>query len=234
MTDDELKNLLRERISGVEARMTAACQRVGRDRAAITLVAITKTVSIRVAAMLPELGIVDLGENRPQELWKKASAIPGIRWHFTGHLQRNKIDPTLALTTLMHTLDSERLALAIHEFGIKRGQPVPVLLEVNCSREAAKGGFAPEELPAIVEKLIALSGVRIDGLMTMAAHAENPEECRPAFVELRGLRECLRTQTGLALQTLSMGMSNDFEIAIEEGATFIRLGTTLFAGLETE
>ncbi len=234
MTDDDLKTLLRERISGVEARMTAACQRVGRDRAAITLVAITKTVSIRVAAMLPELGIINLGENRPQELWKKAAAIPGMRWHFTGHLQRNKIDPTLSLTTLMHTLDSERLALAIHEFGIKRGQPVPVLLEVNCSREAAKGGFAPGELPAIVEKLIALSGLRIDGLMTMATHAENPEECRPAFVELRGLRDCLRTQTGLDLQTLSMGMSNDFEIAIEEGATFIRLGTTLFAGLEAE
>ena len=234
MTDDELKTVLRERISAVEARMSAACQRAGRDRTTITLVAITKTVSIRVAAMLPELGIVDLGENRPQELWKKAAAIPGIRWHFTGHLQRNKIDPTLALTTLIHTLDSERLALAVHEFGVKRGQPVPVLLEVNCSREAAKGGFAPEELPAVADELMALSGLRPDGLMTMAAHVENPEECRPAFVELRGLRDSLRTRTGLALPQLSMGMSNDFESAIEEGATFIRVGTTLFAGLEAE
>ena len=234
MTDDELKAVLRERIAAVAARMTAACQRAGRERAAVTLVAITKTVSIRVAAMLPELGIVDLGENRPQELWKKAAAIPGIRWHFTGHLQRNKIDPTLKFSTMMHTLDSERLALAVHEFGTKRSLPVPVLLEVNCSREAAKGGFAPEELPAVADKLTALSGLRIDGLMTMAAHSEKPEECRPAFVELRGLRDSLRTRTGLALPQLSMGMSNDFEIAIEEGATSIRLGTTLFAGLEAE
>jgi len=193
-----------------------------------------KTVSVRVAAVLPELGVVNLSENRPQELWKKAAAIPGASWHFTGHLQRNKITPTLPLVEMMHTVDSERLAAAIHGFGAKRGRSVPVLLEANCSREETKGGFASGELPAIADKLLSLFGLRVEGLMTMAAHAENPEECRPAFAELRGLRDDLGLRTGWLLPHLSMGMSNDFEIAIEEGATFLRLGTVLFEGLERE
>ena len=227
MTDDELRKLLGERIASVEVRVTAACQRAGRPRNSVSTVAITKTVSVRVAALLPELGLPDLGENRPQELWKKAAAIPGAVWHFTGHLQRNKIDRTLPLVRLLHTLDSLRLAEAI-------GSAAPALLEVNCSRETSKGGFAPDELPAVADKLLALGGIRIEGLMTMAAHAEYPEECRPTFAELRTLRDRLRERTGWELPKLSMGMTNDFEIAIEEGATFIRLGTLLFQGLEAE
>ena len=234
MTDDELKALLSGRVAAVEARVTAACQRAGRPRDSVTIVAITKTVSVRVAAMLPTLGIPDLGENRPQELWKKDAAIPGATWHFTGHLQRNKIDRTLPVTALIHTLDSERLALALHEYGIGRKSPVPVLLEVNCSRESAKGGFAPEALPEIADKMLSLPGLEVAGLMTMAAHAETPEGSRPAFAELRNLRDELRERTGWPLPHLSMGMSGDFEIAIEEGATSIRLGTVLFEGLEGE
>ena len=227
MTDDELRKLLSERIATVEARVTAACQRAGRPRDSVTIVAITKTVSVRVAELLPELGLPNLGENRPQELWKKAAAIPGAIWHVTGHLQRNKIDRTLPLVRLLHTLDSLRLAEAI-------GSAAPALLEVNCSRETSKGGFAPDKLPMVADKLRALGGVRIEGLMTLAAHAENPEECRPTFAELRTLRDRLREQTGWELPQLSMGMTNDFEIAIEEGATLIRLGTVLFQGLEAE
>ncbi len=227
MTDDELKALLAERIACVEERVTAACQRSGRPRESVTIVAITKTVSVRVAAMLPELGLPNLGENRPQELWKKAAAIPGATWHFTGHLQRNKTGRTLPLVKLLHTLDSIRLAEAV-------GSSAPVLLEVNCSREPAKGGFAPEELPAVADKLLSLTGIRIGGLMTMAAHAVEPDACRPTFAELRKLRDDLRERTGWPLPHLSMGMTDDFEIAIEEGATFIRLGTVLFDGLEGE
>ena len=227
MTDDELKALLAGRIASVEARVTAACQRAGRPRESVTIVAITKTVSVRVAALLPELGIPNLGENRPQELWKKAAAIPAATWHFTGHLQRNKIDRTLPVVKLVHTLDSLRLAEAV-------GSAAPALFEVNCSRESAKGGFAPEELPSIADKLMTLPGLRVEGLMTMAAHADDPEECRPAFAELRKLRDDLRRQTGRPMPHLSMGMTNDFEIAIEEGATLIRLGTVLFEGLEGE
>ena len=234
MTDEELKAMLTERIAAVEARVTAACQRAGRPRDSATIVAITKTVSMRVAALLPGLGVPDLGENRPQELWKKAAAIPDARWHFTGHLQRNKIDPTLPFVETMHTLDSERLAAAVHAFGAKRGRPVPVLLEVNCSREAAKGGFAPAELPGVADKLAPLDGLRVEGLMTMAAHADDPEASRPTFAELRTLRDALRERTGWPLPHLSMGMTGDFEVAIEEGATFVRLGTILFEGLEAE
>jgi pyridoxal phosphate enzyme (YggS family) len=182
--------------------------------------------------MLPELGVRDLGESRPQELWKKQAAIPAARWHLIGHLQRNKIDKTIPLVSLTHSVDSERLLAALHEFGTKRGEPVPVLLEVNCSREEAKGGFRPEDLTAVGDRAVSLAGVRLEGQMTMAALYDDPEWSRPTFAELRELRDQLRRRTGLPLTHLSMGMSNDFEIAVEEGATLVRVGTTLFAGLE--
>jgi pyridoxal phosphate enzyme (YggS family) len=234
MTDAELRAAITQRIVAVEDRIVAACRRAGRDRDAVTLVAVTKTVSSRVAALLPGLGVADLGESRPQELWKKQAALPTARWHLVGHLQRNKIDRTIPLVTLVHSVDSDRLLTALHEFGMKRGSPVPVLLEVNCSREEAKGGFCPEDMPAVGDKAVSLAGVRIEGLMTMAALYDDPQRCRPTFAELRTIRDDLRTRTGLELLHLSMGMSNDFEIAIEEGATLVRIGTTLFAGLEGE
>ena len=229
MTDFRTK--LAENLAAVNARIAAACARGGRSRAEVTLVAVTKTVSPDVAAVLPELGVFDLGESRPQELWKKAAEIPSIRWHLIGHLQRNKIDKTIPLVSLIHSVDSERLLTALHEFGLKRGSPVPVLLEVNCSREAAKGGFAPAAVPALADTLMSLTGVRVDGLMTMAAYHDDPQLCRPTFAELRAIRDDLRTRTGLPLPHLSMGMSHDFEVAVEEGATYVRVGSTLFDGL---
>lgn len=216
----------------MEERIAAACARAGRSRTEVTLVAVTKTVGPEVAALLPELGVLDLGESRPQELWKKAAAIPAARWHLIGHLQRNKIDKTAPLTSLVHSADSARLLDALGEFGAKRGVPVPVLLEVNCSREASKGGFAPEAVPVLGESLAGRTGLRVEGLMTMAAPSDDPSECRATFAELRALRDHLRSITGLPLPHLSMGMSDDFEVAIEEGATLIRLGSVLFAGLE--
>lgn len=232
MPSPDTRVRLADRLSAVEARIAAACARAGRERAGVTLVAVTKTVSAEVAALLPELGVLDLGESRPQELWKKAAAIPAARWHVIGHLQRNKIDRTVPLSHLIHSADSERVLDALHEFGTKRGVPVPVLLEVNCSREENKGGFAPGELPAVGDALAGRTGLRVDGLMTMAAHSDDPQQCRPTFVELRTLRDALRVRTGLALPHLSMGMSNDFEVGIEEGATLIRLGSVLFEGVE--
>jgi pyridoxal phosphate enzyme (YggS family) len=232
MTDAELCAAVAERVAAVDARIAAACRRAGRDRAAVTLVAVSKTVSPRVAAVLPGLGVADLGESRPQELWKKQAAVPSARWHLVGHLQRNKIDRTIPLVVLVHSVDSVRLLDALDAFGSKRGSPVRVLLEVNCGREAAKGGFAPEEVPALGDKVMSREGVRVEGLMTMAAYHENPEDCRPTFAELRALRDRLREATGLPLPHLSMGMSNDFEVAVEEGATLVRVGTTIFEGLE--
>jgi pyridoxal phosphate enzyme (YggS family) len=219
---------LHKRLSHVESVIVAACARANRMREDVTLIAVTKTVTPEIAALLPEMGIHDLGESRPQELWKKAEAIPSAHWHFIGHMQRNKLERTIPLCHLVHSVDSERLLKAISDFGTHRGTPVPVLLEVNCSREAAKGGFAPEAVP---QQFDAFPGVAIQGLMTMAAHEANPEACRATFRELRELRDRLRSTTGMPLPHLSMGMSNDYEVAIEEGATFIRLGSTLFENL---
>jgi PLP dependent protein len=223
--------ILADRIASVRERIENACRRTGRDPAAITLVAVTKTVSSKVAAVAAELGMLDLGENRPQELWKKAAAVPAARWHLVGHLQRNKLERTVPLTTLIHSVDSERLLEALDEFGRERDEPVPVLLEVNCSREAAKGGFSPDAVPALSDRIASLPGVSVGGLMTMAAYSDNPRNARPAFAELRRLRDELCSRTGLELSHLSMGMSGDFEVAVEEGATFVRIGTMLFEEL---
>jgi PLP dependent protein len=226
--DDEIRSLLADRLADVRRRIAA----VGRDPATVTLVAVTKTVSARVARLLPELGVPDLGENRPQELWKKAAEIPTARWHLIGHLQRNKLDRTVPGVVLIHSVDSERLLAAVNEFGLKRSSPVPLLLEVNCSRETAKSGFPPrvEEMPVIGR----YPGVEVRGLMTMAAYSDDPESSRSTFAELRRLRDDLRSVHGRPLDVLSMGMSNDFEVAVQEGATHIRVGTALFDGLENE
>ncbi len=225
------RDILADRIASIRERIANACRRTGRDPAAVTLVAVTKTVSPEVAALAAELGVPNLGETRPQELWKKAAAVPSARWHLIGHLQRNKIDRTVPLVTLVHSVDSERLLEALDAFGTTRGSPVPVLLEVNCSREATKGGFSPEVVPALSDRLASLPGVSVRGLMTMAAYSDNPRNARPAFAELRRLRDELCSRFGTELQHLSMGMSSDFEVAVEEGATFVRIGTTLFEGL---
>jgi pyridoxal phosphate enzyme (YggS family) len=231
MDESALRSVLVERLAGVRARVSDACRRAGRDPAGVALVAVTKTVSPRVAAVVRELGVRDLGEGRPQELWKKAEAVPDVNWHLVGHLQRNKIDRTVPLVALIHSVDSERVLDALDAFGRTRGTPVPVLLEVNCSGEESKGGFAPDAVPALGDGLVARAGVTVRGLMTMAAYADDPEAARPAFVKLRELRDALAVRTGLALAELSMGMSNDFGVAVEEGATFVRVGTTLFEGL---
>jgi pyridoxal phosphate enzyme (YggS family) len=227
----DVRTILANRLASLRERIAGACGRVGRKPDEVTLVAVTKTVSPDIAAIAADLGMLDLGENRPQELWKKAATVSSARWHLIGHLQRNKIDRTVPLVMLIHTVDSERLLDALDAFGRKQGTPVPILLEVNCSREAAKGGFAPEAVPGLSGKLVSLSGVSVRGLMTVAAYADYPAAARPTFVELRQLRDDLATRSGLALPHLSMGMSGDFEVAVEEGATFVRIGTTLFEGL---
>jgi pyridoxal phosphate enzyme (YggS family) len=200
----------------------------------VSLVAVTKTVSTDVAAVLPDLGVLDLGESRPQELWRKAAVLPSsVRWHLVGHLQRNKIDKTLPLAHLIHSVDSARLLHALEEEATRQGRGVDVLLEVNASREEAKHGLAPEGLPALAARLRELNRVRVCGLMTMAALEAEPERCRLTFAALRELRDQLRGELGptYSLPHLSMGMTNDFEVAIEEGATLVRIGTALFEGI---
>jgi pyridoxal phosphate enzyme (YggS family) len=234
--DATASRLMQERLAAVEARLQAACQRAGRARSEVTLVAVTKTITPAWAALLPELGVLDLGENRPQELWHKAQALPRtVRWHLIGHLQRNKIERTLPLVTLIHSVDSLRLLQALEEAAAKQGKVLPVLLEVNASREASKGGLPPEEVPGLVPQLRALTHVQVHGLMTMAAYDSDPEQCRPTFQEVRQLRDTLRQQLEPphVCTQLSMGMTNDYEVAVEEGATLVRIGSALFEDLPT-
>ncbi len=234
MTNSQLRTGLAERLRAVEDRLADACRRAGRPRDGVTLVAVTKTVGPEVAALLPELGVVDLGESRPQELWRKAAALPpNVRWHVVGHLQRNKVARTLPLVCLVHSVDSVRLLTALEQEAQRLKCAVPVLLEVNASHEASKHGFAPEEVPALLPQIQRLQFVYVRGLMTMAAVEDDPERCRPTFAALRELRDRLQRETRPPhqLEQLSMGMSNDFEVAVEEGATLVRLGTVLFEGL---
>lgn len=226
-TLEERRTLLADRLAVVETRIRQACVRANRERDEVTLIAVTKTVSPEVAQWAYELGQHDLGENRPQELWRKGAVLPAARWHFIGHMQRNKIDRTFPLVHLWHSVDSLRLLQALAKEGEAHGRPPNVLLQVNISSEGQKQGFAPEELPMLWPEVACLP-VNLLGLMGMAAYADDPEEARPAFRLLRTLRE----QAPWPLPYLSMGMSGDYEVAIEEGATHIRLGTTLFNGLE--
>jgi pyridoxal phosphate enzyme (YggS family) len=232
-----LQEFLKSKLSAVEERIESACLRVGRARSEVTLVCVTKTISAGSAAVLAELGVPDFGESRPQELWHKAALLPQtIHWHLIGHLQRNKIERTLPLVHLIHSVDSIRLLEALEREAAKQERVVPVLLEVNASSEPAKHGFAPEELPGLPPRVLPLRHVRVEGLMTMAALTENTEECRPTFAALRQLRDRLRSEFGPPhrLEHLSMGMSQDFEIAIEEGATLVRIGSALVEGLPQE
>jgi pyridoxal phosphate enzyme (YggS family) len=232
-----IHHFLRERIASVEERIQAACRRASRDRQEVTLVAVTKTISAAAAALLPELGLQHLGENRPQELWRKAAIVPNtVHWHLIGHLQRNKIERTLPLVHLIHSVDSIRLLEALEKEAAQQGRSLAALLEVNASREPQKHGFVPEELPGLAPRIAAFQHVHINGLMTMAPWEADPECCRPVFATVRRLRERLAEELGPphTLRQLSMGMSNDFEVAVEEGATLVRIGTALFEGIQKE
>jgi PLP dependent protein len=228
-----LSQRLVERVEIVEQRIQSACRRAGRRRDEVTLVAVTKSVSVDIAALLVQLGINDLAENRPQEFWRRAAILPNANWHFIGHLQRNKIERTLPLVKLLHSVDSLRLLSALDGEAVKLQRSIPVLLEVNASRETAKQGFAPDEISHVSEEVGRLSNIRVLGLMTMAAYTEDPENARSTFASLRQLRDQLKPSfpSPHHLEHLSMGMSNDFEIAIEEGATLLRLGTVFFEGV---
>jgi PLP dependent protein len=228
----EIRPRLADNFAAVEERLCAACHRAGRARGEVTLIAVTKTVSAEVAALLPERDVHDLGESRPQELWRKAAVIPAVHWHLIGHLQRNKIERTLPLVARIHSVDSVRLLEALEMACRQESRSLPVLLEVNASREPNKHGFTPEDVSGLAAQLAALKYLRVDGLMTMAAYEDDPERTRPTFTALRMLRDRLAAELGRPLPQLSMGMSNDFEIAVEEGATLVRVGTVLFEGIE--
>jgi hypothetical protein len=225
-----------ENYRAVRERIAAACRRAGREPASVTLVAVTKYAQIDWVRRLVELGVVELGENRPQQLALRMREIAGpVRWHLIGHLQRNKVRSILPLTTLIHSADSLRVLEAIDRVGGELDLRPRVLIEVNLSGESAKHGFQVADLWTVWDEVLKFERVQIDGLMTMAAYSPVPENARPAFVRLRKLRDELRARsqgTATRLEHLSMGMTGDFEVAIEEGATLVRIGSALWEGLE--
>jgi PLP dependent protein len=217
---------LAERVADVRARIAAAAGRGGHGQH-VTIVAVTKTHGPEAARAAYEAGLHDVGENKVQEALKKMAAVDvPVRWHLIGHLQRNKIK-ALEQFVLLHSLDSAKLADAVCEFGIARGRAVDALIELNLSGEDSKGGFTLSELLPEAERLVSLSGIRIRGVMTMASFTATESELHRTFAEARAARDTL-VEAGHPAEELSMGMSNDYEIAVEEGATMVRLGTTLF------
>jgi PLP dependent protein len=217
---------LPDRVADVRARIDAAVARGGHAQQ-VTIVAVTKTHGPEAARAAYEAGLHDVGENKVQEALKKMAAVDvPVRWHLIGHLQRNKVK-ALEQFVLLHSLDSSRLADTVCELGIARGRAIDALVELNLSGEDSKGGFTLSELLPEAERLASLSGVRIRGVMTMASFTATESELHRTFAEARAALATL-AEAGHPAEELSMGMSNDYEIAVEEGATMVRLGTTLF------
>jgi pyridoxal phosphate enzyme (YggS family) len=217
---------LAERVSEVREKIQAAIVRGG-HRQQVTIVAVTKTHGPEAARAAYDSGLHDVGENKVQEALKKMGGVEvPVRWHLIGHLQRNKVK-SLERFVMMHSLDSSRLADAVCSFGVARGRAVDALVEMNLSGEGAKGGFAPSELLPEAERLSSMAGIRIRGVMTMASFTAIETQLHRTFSEARSALAAL-AEAGHPATELSMGMSNDYEIAVEEGATMVRLGTCLF------
>lgn len=238
LSEREIAARLRDNVARVQERMAAAAARAGRNVGSVLLVGVTKYVEPDVVRLLvEETGIAHLGESRPQDLWRKAEALgdPRISWHLIGHLQRNKVRRTLSLPSLacIHSTDSMRLLDEISREAVAVNRPADVLLEVNISGDAAKHGWRPQELEPMLPRIAALPNVSVLGLMTMASLEGGADAARRDFRALRELRDrlILNCPPRLLLHELSMGMSGDYEIAIEEGATMVRVGSALFEGI---
>lgn len=225
---------IRANVDRVRDRIAKAAQRCGRAVSEITLIAVTKYVGPEEARALVRAGCLDLGESRPQALWEKAPQLPPtVRWHLIGHLQRNKVRRTVPMVASIDSVDSLRLAAALDAEASDRADPLPILLEVNVSGDAAKHGFAADTLVDLVPQLAQYPHLQVRGLMTIAAREGGLEAARANFSALRQLRDRLQDDcpAGVQLRELSMGMSRDLEVAIEEGATQIRVGSALFEGV---
>lgn len=218
-----------EQYSSITARVAAACRRAGRSPEEVTIVGVTKTKPTATVRAAAEAGIVDVGENYVQELVAKHDELGGIvRWHFIGSLQRNKVRSIIPFVHIIHAVDSERLGVEIDRQAQAAGRRVPVLLQVNTSDEKSKHGVTPAEAADLARRLSSLPGIELRGLMTLAAFLDDPEAVRPMFALLRTTRDRIERELGLHLPELSMGMTNDFEVAVEEGSTMVRIGTAIF------
>jgi len=220
---------LKARLEGVLARIRAAAARAGRDAGEITLIGVTKTVAPGAIREAVDLGLGHLGENRVQEAQAKVAVLGRIaRWHMIGHLQSNKAARAVELFDEVQSVDRAGLATELARRARERGVRLPVLLEVNVSGEATKFGVAPVDLPALAEVVRGLPELELRGLMTVGRPVAAAEAARADFARLRELRDACARRVGAPLAELSMGMSQDFEVAIEEGATAVRVGTAIF------
>jgi pyridoxal phosphate enzyme (YggS family) len=220
-----------DRLAEVRDRIAAAASRAGRSPDDITLVGAAKGVAVERVREAVEAGLRDIGENYVQELLSKRAMVgDAARWHVIGRLQRNKVKYVAPFCAMIHSLDSVRLAEEIDRRARACGRRVPVLIEVNVAGEGTKAGVAPEEVLDLARVAGALEGLDVQGLMTMPPYGEDPEQSRPHFAKMRALAERLAAQSipGVQMRHLSMGMSGDYEVAIEEGATIVRVGTALF------
>jgi pyridoxal phosphate enzyme (YggS family) len=224
--------MVAENIRNIRKRVEEACFRQGRNPADILVVGVTKTVEVERILQALKAGLTDVGENYVQELQKKRAALEGesVRWHFTGHLQRNKVKYIAEYIHLIHAVDNKRVAEELHARGEKINRSLDVLVEVNTTGEATKFGLSPSQTPEFVKTLARFPRVRVRGLMTMGPFSDDPNDSRPSFQQLRELRDAM-VREGMpeaSMEHLSMGMTHDFEVAIEEGATIVRIGTGIF------
>lgn len=222
---------LAENIARVQARIAEAARRVGRDPAEVTLVAVSKTRPVELVEMAYTVGVTDFGENRVQEALPKIAHFhpPALRWHLIGHLQSNKAGKVVGAFSCIQSVDSLHLAHRLSRYAQEEGRRLSLLLQVNVAGEASKEGITPDEAPELARQIVALPALTVEGLMTIAPLVENPEEVRPVFRALRHLRDHLRARvTESAWTHLSMGMTDDYDVAIEEGATMVRIGRAIF------
>ena len=220
------------RLAAVRLEIDAAAQRAGRSPDGVTLVAVSKTFPADVIDAAIDAGVTDLGENRVQEAEEKLPRVTGkAHWHLNGHLQQNKVNKALELFDLIHGVDSLGLAQAIGQRAERSGVLMKVLLQVNVSGAESQFGLDPKALVPVADQIAAVPGLTLDGLMCIAPHVENPEATRPAFRQLKGLHAALEPAmhaAGHPWRHLSMGMSNDYTVAVEEGATLVRVGRAIF------
>lgn len=223
--------MLADNLAAVQERVNAACKKAGRNPSEITLIAVSKTKPVSMLNEIYDQGIREFGENKVQEICEKHSVMPDdIHWHMIGHLQTNKVKQVIDKACMIHSVDSVRLAKQINDEAIKKNICMDILLEVNVAEEDTKFGLKTNEIEAFLEEISDFKGIKVKGLMTIAPFVKNPEENRKYFRELKQLCVDLKTKNNdnVDMKYLSMGMTNDFEIAIEEGATHVRVGTAIF------
>ena len=223
--------MLRENLQEVEERIQEACRRAGRDRSEVTLVAVSKTKPVAILQEAYDLGVRVFGENKVQEIREKYEALPkDIEWHMIGHLQTNKVKYIVDKVRLIHSVDSLRLAEVIEKEAEKHNRIVDILLEVNVAEEESKFGLKMPEVIPMAEKVVQLPHIRLRGLMTIAPFVENPEKNRAIFANLHDLYVDIKEKNidNGTVSIVSMGMTNDYEVAVEEGATMVRVGTGIF------